>query len=127
MVCTPEQVRELMRQSHFHSVSEAAQKAGMSVGTAKKYIKAGGRITKPPSRMRTDQGVFTAVWPLIEWKLGIKPNMQVSRLLDWLIVEYPGKFHHGQLRTLQRHVRDWLCLYGPDKEVFFLQTDGTVI
>jgi transposase InsO family protein len=35
--------------------------------------------------------------------------------------KYPGQFHPGQLRTLQRRMRDFRALHGPDKEVFFEQ------
>jgi hypothetical protein len=127
MTSTPEQVRELMRNSHCFSVAEAAKKAGMSVGTAKKYIRAGGMIHKPAIKMRTGQGVFTEWWPAIVERLQDEPPARATEILEWLIKYDPEKYHQGQLRTLQRHVRDWQCLYGPDKEVFFMQTDGTVI
>jgi hypothetical protein len=32
-----------------------------------------------------------------------------------------GRFEPGQLRTLQRRVRDWRAMHGPPKEVFFEQ------
>jgi hypothetical protein len=127
MTYTPEQVGQLMRYSHCFSLAEAAQKAGMSVATAKKYIKAGGEIRKPPDRTRADQGAFTEVWDSIEERLGQEPGLRATEILAWLIEEHPEEFHRGQLRTLQRLVRDWLCLYGPEKEVFFEQTDGSVI
>ena len=34
---------------------------------------------------------------------------------------HPGRFQAGQLRTLQRRVRDWRVQYGPDREVYFEQ------
>jgi hypothetical protein len=92
---------------------------------ARKCIKVGWRTIEPPEMI--DYGAFTEVWTAIEKKLRANPGVQVGRLLDGLIVEYPGKFRRSQLRTLQRYVRDWLFLYGPDKEVFFQQKDGTVI
>src|SRR5262249_29503010 len=38
---------------------------------------------------------------------------------DWLVQSYPGKFQPGQLRTVQRRVRDWRARHRPDQEVFF--------
>jgi hypothetical protein len=34
---------------------------------------------------------------------------------------FPGRFHPGQLRTLQRRVRDWRATCGPEREVYFEQ------
>ena len=35
--------------------------------------------------------------------------------------EHPGRYEPGQLRTLQRRVRQWRAQQGPDQEVFFAQ------
>src|SRR5687767_7185802 len=37
------------------------------------------------------------------------------------MLEKPDRYHEGQLRTLQRHVKQWRAQSGPDKEVFFQQ------
>ena len=34
---------------------------------------------------------------------------------------YPGRFVDAQVRTLQRRLRDWRAIHGPEKEVFFEQ------
>ena len=34
---------------------------------------------------------------------------------------HPGCFSAGQLRTLQRRIREWRALHGPEKEVYFPQ------
>ena len=39
----------------------------------------------------------------------------------WLSGRHPGRFQAGQLRTLQRRVRDWRAQHGPDREVYFEQ------
>jgi hypothetical protein len=41
--------------------------------------------------------------------------------LELLEQQYPGQFGEGQLRTLQRRIRDWRAVHGPDREVFFEQ------
>ena len=35
--------------------------------------------------------------------------------------EHPGRFADGQVRTLQRRLKQWRALHGPAKEVFFAQ------
>ncbi|MBK6514308.1 MAG: hypothetical protein IPG04_09340 [Polyangiaceae bacterium] len=34
---------------------------------------------------------------------------------------HPGRYEAGQLRTLQRHVRQWRAEHGPDREVVLAQ------
>jgi hypothetical protein len=59
------------------------------------------------------------VVPLL--KADEKGVLQSTTLLKELQLRYPGKFIDGQLRTLQRQVRDWRAIHGPEKEVFFPQ------
>jgi len=50
-----------------------------------------------------------------------KGVLEATTLLAELNRRHPGQFSKGQLRTLQRRVRQWRALSGPDKEVFFPQ------
>jgi hypothetical protein len=50
-----------------------------------------------------------------------KGVLQAGTLLEVLEEKHPGKFNVSQLRTLQRRMRDWRALHGPEKEVFFPQ------
>ena len=34
---------------------------------------------------------------------------------------HPGRYQDGQLRTLQRHIKQWRAEHGPEREVFFPQ------
>jgi hypothetical protein len=47
--------------------------------------------------------------------------LQATTLLELLESRHPGRFAPGQLRTLQRRMRDWRAVQGPDREVFFEQ------
>ena len=47
--------------------------------------------------------------------------LQAKTLFKDLQRRHPGKFQDGQLRTLQRRVKEWRALEGPPKEVFFEQ------
>lgn len=66
------------------------------------------RRTKKPSvprtwRTRTDP--FADVWRQIDLQLEIDPSRTAKELLLDLQQRYPGKYPHGQLRTLQRRLR----------------------
>jgi len=119
----------------------AAARAGMDRKTGRKYRDAG----KFPSEMaairdwRTREDPFDDDWAEVELRLIDAPELEAKTLFEVLLANSPGKYNPGQLRTLQRHVRDWRARHGPDKEVFFsqehepgvaLQTDffwGTVL
>ena len=55
-------------------------------------------------------------------QLEVSPGLQAKTLFAWLQRRYPGRFQDGQLRTLQRRIRQWRATAGPPKEVFFAQT-----
>jgi transposase len=110
-----------MKYSKTHGQVAAAAKAGMSVRTARAYIKEGGQMTEEAvtrSAKRTNK--FDGVWAEIEEMLSIDPGLQVKTLMQMLI-DRDERFHWGHLRTLQRRVRDWRGLKGPDLEVMFKQ------
>jgi hypothetical protein len=48
--------------------------------------------------------------------------LEATTLLEWLDRRYSGRFGAGQVRTLQRRIRDWRAVQGPDREVYFEQT-----
>jgi hypothetical protein len=105
------------------SKRQAAAKAGIDDKTARKYR----RLGKLPSEVRmehtwkTRPNPFADVWPQVEEQLLLNPGLEAKTLFDWLQRLYPGRFAEGQLRTLQRHIKQWRALHGPAKEVFFTQ------
>ncbi len=102
----------------------AAMRAGIDRKTAGKYRDAGRLPTevRAPRTWRTREDAFDEVWPVIESKLQDAPEFEAKTLFEWLLTTVPvGTFEPGQLRTLQRRVRDWRATAGPDKEVFFAQ------
>ena len=60
-----------------------------------------------PRVWRTRQDPFAGVWPEILLWLQEDPDATAKSLLERLHKEYPGRFPEGQLRTLQRRVREW--------------------
>lgn len=62
---------------------------------------------KPPRHWRTRPDPFEAVWPTIcEW-LERDPDQTGKSLLERLQREYPGVYPDGQIRTLQRRLKEW--------------------
>jgi hypothetical protein len=107
------------------TLQAAAAAAGMSERAARKWRK--GPLpseTKQPRSWRTRVDPFADVWeseivPLLRGdEAGI---LQATTIIQVLDERRPGAFRAGQVRTLQRRVRDWRALHGPAKEVYFEQ------
>jgi len=109
--------------SKHQKLTVAAARAGMDRKTAGKYRDAG----KLPSEMevirdwRTREDPFDDDWPEVESRLLDAPELEAKTLFEGLLARSPEKYSPSQLRTLQRHVRDWRARHGPDKEVYFSQ------
>ncbi|MCH8157782.1 MAG: IS21 family transposase [Nitrospinae bacterium] len=105
------------------SLKLSSLKSGMSEKTARKYLRSG----KLPSQSqkahdwRTRPDPFEKVWDEIESRLELNPGLQSKTLFHDLQRRYPGDFPDGQLRTLQRRIKNWRALKGPCKEVYFPQ------
>jgi hypothetical protein len=102
----------------------AADVAGMDRKTAAKY-RDGGKLPsqlKEPRTWRTREDPFDNDWPRLEEMLRHAPELEAKSLFGHLCeVIRPGAYHEGQLRTLQRRVREWRARCGPEREVFFPQ------
>jgi hypothetical protein len=124
-VVTDQQVRKLMKLNQKEkSLPVAAAKCGMSENTARKYL----QQPDLPSQMkqsrawRTRDDPFGQDWSSeVQPRLEVNPGLEAKTLFDWLQRTYPGRYADGQLRTLQRRIRQWRALEGPAKEVFFDQ------
>jgi len=124
VITTDKQVRRLLKLSKEEVVmSTLAVKAGMDVKTARKYLNARMLPSqmKVPRDWRTREDAFANIWPEVEALLKEAPGLQALTIFQDLQRRHPGKFQDGQLRTLQRRVRVWRGLYGPDQEVYFPQ------
>lgn len=120
------QVRLLRRKlREGKSQESAAAAAGMSVRSARQWQRGGlPSKSKVPRHWRTRKDPFAGVWdseiaPLLESDKD--RELEATTILEFLDERYPGRFIPAQLRTLQRRIRDWRALYGPDKEVYFEQ------
>src|SRR6185437_7959496 len=118
-----QQVKRLWRLARALSLEVAAAKAAMDPKTARKYLR-GRRL---PSEMqekhtwRTRPDPFAEVWDEIQQFLNGEPGLQAKTIFEYLQDRQPGRFSEGQVRTLQRRIKNWRALEGPPREVFFAQ------
>jgi len=123
---TDEQVK-LLRQKRMNGLKQetAAAVAGMSVRSARKWEK--GPLpseARQPRTWRTREDPFVDVWesdvvPLLE--ADTKGVLEAPTILEELEARHPGRFSGKELRTLQRRLREWRAVSGPEQEVFFPQ------
>ena len=124
MVVTDAQVRRLKAEmTKSGSVGIAAARAGMSRNTATKYLK----TDKLPSELgfgrdwRTRPDPFEEDWTWVKEQLAAAPGLEARTLFDELIRLRPGRYQEGQLRTLQRRLKQWRATEGPEKELHLPQ------
>ena len=103
----------------------AAAASGMSERSVRTWRK--GPLPsekKDRRRQRTRSDPFAGVWdeeivPLL--KADVEGILAAPTILEWLDKRHPGGFGRSHLRTLQRRMRGWRALNGPDREVYFEQ------
>lgn len=62
---------------------------------------------RPSRQWRTRTDPFASVWPELCRCLEVEPDQTGLQLFERLQREHPGVFPDGQLRTLQRRLKDW--------------------
>lgn len=103
----------------------AAAAAGMSLRSARKWQQGSfPSQRRKPHTWRTRPDPFGEVFesevaPLLA--ADEKRVLEARTILGELDRRHPGGFSVRHLRTLQRRIRQWRALNGPDKEVFFPQ------
>ena len=105
------------------SISIVAAKAGMCEKTGRKYL----QLRRLPSQLpkkrnwRTRANPLGRIWGEIEGMLEKDFSLQATTIFNFFRKKNPDLFGFGQLRTLQRRVRDWRMSQGLHKEVMFEQ------
>jgi hypothetical protein len=109
--------------SRHGKVELAGLKAGMSRKTASKYLREGKLPSelREPRGWRTREDPFEDCWSEIADRLSEAPELEAKALFEDLMERHPERYHAGQLRTLQRRVKQWRAREGPEKTVFFAQ------
>ncbi|MEA1883615.1 MAG: IS21 family transposase, partial [Thermotogota bacterium] len=121
---TDQQVRRLFKLSKTEkNFGIAAIKAGMDEKTARKYRRSGKLPSdlKQEHTWRTRKDPFEDVWEGMKSMLEINPGLEAKTLFEDLQRRDPGRFTDGQLRSLQRRIKNWRAVEGPPKEIFFSQ------
>jgi transposase len=121
---TDQQVRRLwMLINSEETQITAAVRAGMDVKTARKYLTSGKlpSQTKAAHNWRTRQDPFRDVWLEVKEMISANPGLEGKTIFKYLKEKYPNEYFDGQLRTLQRRIKQWRAQEGPCKEVFFPQ------
>jgi hypothetical protein len=105
------------------NLTEAAMLSGMDRKTARGYRDSGALPSESVTshNWRTRPNPFVEVWAEVEALISDNPGLQAKTIFEHLVREYPGRFQAGQLRTLQRHLKQWRAQKGPGKEVMFSQ------
>ncbi len=101
----------------------ASAKAGVSERTGRRIEKGEAGRGRSRRAWRTRPDPLEAVWetelvPLLK----ATPGLGATTLLEELQRRYPGEHPDSVLRTLQRRVKRWRALEGPDREVMFRQS-----
>jgi len=121
----PKEVETYMEyRAQGYTQKVAATKSGFSIRTAKRieaHAKQPVPLKKSEER-KNPKDPFKDVWeteavPLLEKN----PKLQALTLLQYVQDAHPGQYPDNLLRTLQRRVQAWRALFGPEKEVMFLQ------
>jgi hypothetical protein len=104
-----------------HSQAVSAAKSGISIRSGRR-IDQGQWSGQTERHWRTRTDPLEAVWlsdlvPLLQRA----PDLTGLTLLEYLDDTYPGQYEESVLRTLQRRVKHWRAVNGPDKDVIFRQ------
>ena len=119
-----QQVRRLVKlRKNEKMLTMAAAKAGLSRKTARKYLKSRKLPSQcqPERYWRTRSDPFESVWPEVEKILKRSPTVEATAVFEHLCRQQEGAFQQGQLRTLQRRIKQWKAAHGEAKEVMFPQ------
>lgn len=108
------------RQKGLHQVASAAR-SGISIRTGRS-IENGHRSQPKAHHWRTRPDPLEAVWqsdlvPLLERE----PDLTGLTLFEYLEDTFPDQYEKSILRTLQRRVKHWRAVHGPEKEIIFRQ------
>ena len=114
VLVTDGQVRRLRgKRMAGQTLAAAAAAAGMSERATRKWQSGALRSTaKAPRWRRTRGDSFANVWQsevVRQLVADTAGRLQVLTLLRALRRRHPDRFQPGQLRTLQRRVREWRC------------------
>ena len=113
----------LMRQKLMKGKTQQA--AGAASDMSERSVRNWNKGPLPSEKKEEyETGPVRRVWaeevePLLE--ADVDRILAAPTVLEWLDERHPGRFGRSHLRTLQRRIRDWRALNGPEREVYFEQ------
>jgi hypothetical protein len=120
MWVTDAQVKTMRKElDKDNNLTHAAMKGDMDRKTARRYRDVGVLPLEcgQERTWRTRPDPFEEDWPGIVQKLRDAPGLDAKTLFEDLLARKPAMYSEGQLRTLQRKVRQWRAQEGPPKEM----------
>jgi len=100
----------------------SAAKAGISERSGRAIEHGSLQPKKGVRKWRTRSDPFVSVWDSeLAPMLQSAPSLVPITLLEYLQEKYPEKYPDKLRRTMERRVKQWKALYGPEKEVMFRQ------
>jgi len=120
---TDHQVNKYKALRGRHTQEVAAAKSGISISSARRIERAGALPSQRLTRhWRTRADPFAQVWDAeIEPMLRAAPSLMAITVLEELQRRHPGRYAYGQLRTLQRRLRQWRAEHGAERQIYFAQ------
>ena len=119
---TDHQVQKYKQHHLKLSQIAAAAKAGISERSARRIESSDALPSQRDRAWRTRADPLGAVWDSeVVALLEADGALGAVTLLEELQRRYPGSYGTGILRTLQRRVRQWRAVHGPEREVYFAQ------
>lgn len=104
-----------LTQLESSAIAEISERTGQRIDSGCHRTNRGTVVELPRS-----QDPLAAVWTSeLEPMLRREPRLKPMTLFEYLKAQYPGKYNKV-LRTLQRRVREWKALHGPEPEVMFM-------
>jgi hypothetical protein len=80
-------------------------------------------VSQKPRYWRTRKDPFETVWYQVLIWLEENPEITAKELFERLRKEYPGQYADGQLRTLQRRIKEWRQIMA--KKLVYAGMDGS--
>jgi hypothetical protein len=120
---TEQQIRIYMEaKKNGKTQKVAAAQTGISERSARNIERRGFIEAKPEHNWKTRKDPFESVWECeITPMLERNPHLQARTILEELQRKNPDEYPETMLRTLQRRVRKWKAISGPEKEIIFRQ------
>ena len=104
-----------LTQSDSSQIAEISERTGQRIDGGDHRSNRASVVTPSPSR-----DPLADVWSEeLEPMLRREPRLKPTTLFEYLEEQYPGKYPRV-LRTLQRRVREWKALHGPEPDVMFM-------